>query len=95
MVRGRTGLTIDPYFSATKIAWILDNVEGARGRAEAGELLFGNIDTFLVWHLTGGPQGGIWFWAIFGAGLATARMVRDGERDPADQTFEPAVLTAS
>lgn len=49
-----------------------------------------SVDVYL-----GGPQGGIWFWAIFGAGLATARMVRDGERDPADQTFEPAVLTAS
>ncbi|MDO6441120.1 glycerol kinase GlpK [Marinobacter sp. 2_MG-2023] len=50
----RTGLLIDPYFSATKIAWILDNVEGARARAEAGELAFGTIDSWLLWNLTGG-----------------------------------------
>jgi glycerol kinase len=52
----KTGLLLDPYFSATKIAWILDNVEGARARAEADELLFGTIDTFLLWRLTGGKQ---------------------------------------
>lgn len=50
----RTGLLIDPYFSATKIAWILDNVEGARTRAEAGELAFGTVDSWLLWNLTGG-----------------------------------------
>lgn len=50
----RSGLLIDPYFSATKIAWILDEVEGARERAEAGELAFGTVDTWLLWHLTGG-----------------------------------------
>jgi glycerol kinase len=50
----RTGLLLDPYFSATKIAWLLDNVEGARAAAEAGDLAFGTIDTFLLWHLTGG-----------------------------------------
>lgn len=50
----RTGLLIDPYFSATKIAWILDNVKGARARAEAGELAFGTIDSWLLWNLTGG-----------------------------------------
>jgi glycerol kinase len=54
MVRERTGLAIDPYFSATKIAWILDNVEGARQRAEAGELACGTIDTWLIWKLTVG-----------------------------------------
>ncbi len=53
-VRAKTGLLLDPYFSATKIAWILDNVEGARARAEAGELAFGTIDCFLLWRLTGG-----------------------------------------
>ncbi|MEO9523967.1 MULTISPECIES: glycerol kinase GlpK [Marinobacter] len=52
----RTGLLIDPYFSATKIAWILDNVEGARVRAEAGELAFGTIDSWLLWNLTGGES---------------------------------------
>lgn len=52
----RTGLLIDPYFSATKIAWILDHVEGARARAEAGELAFGTIDSWLLWNLTGGES---------------------------------------
>ncbi|MEO9699799.1 FGGY family carbohydrate kinase, partial [Marinobacter alexandrii] len=52
----RTGLLIDPYFSATKIAWIHDNVEGARVRAEAGELAFGTIDSWLLWNLTGGES---------------------------------------
>mgnify|MGYP003148378570 FL=1 len=50
----RTGLLIDPYFSATKIRWVLDNVTGARERAERGELAFGTVDTFLLWRLTGG-----------------------------------------
>ncbi len=54
MLSERTGLLLDPYFSATKIAWILDNVEGARARAEKGELAFGTVDSFLVWRLTGG-----------------------------------------
>ena len=50
----KTGLLLDPYFSGTKIAWLLDNVRGARARAEKGELAFGTIDTFLIWRLTGG-----------------------------------------
>ena len=54
LVQQRTGLLLDPYFSATKIAWILDNVAGARGRAERGELACGTIDSFLLWRLTGG-----------------------------------------
>lgn len=54
MVTRRTGLLLDPYFSATKIAWMLDHVPGARRRAERGELAFGTIDTFLLWRLTGG-----------------------------------------
>ncbi|MCI8565685.1 MAG: glycerol kinase GlpK [Lachnospiraceae bacterium] len=53
-IREKTGLLIDPYFSGTKIRWILDHVEGARERAERGELLFGTIDTWLVWKLSGG-----------------------------------------
>jgi glycerol kinase len=53
LVRERTGLVIDPYFSGTKIAWLLDNVPGARARAERGELAFGTVDTWLVWQLTG------------------------------------------
>lgn len=52
----RTGLVLDPYFSATKIAWLLDNVPGARRRAEAGDLIAGTIDTWLVWRLTGGQH---------------------------------------
>lgn len=55
-VQSTTGLLLDPYFSATKIRWILDNVEGARQRAEAGELAFGTVDTFLLWRLTGGKE---------------------------------------
>ena len=50
----QTGLLLDPYFSATKIAWMLDHVPGARARAERGELAFGTIDSFLLWRLTGG-----------------------------------------
>ena len=53
-VRSRTGLLLDPYFSAAKIAWVLDHVAGARDRAERGELAFGTIDSFLLWRLTGG-----------------------------------------
>ncbi|HEY4275529.1 MAG TPA: glycerol kinase GlpK [Rhizomicrobium sp.] len=53
-VTEKTGLLLDPYFSATKAAWILDNIEGARARAECGELAFGTIDTFVLWRLTGG-----------------------------------------
>lgn len=52
----RTGLILDPYFSGTKLAWLLDNVKGARARAEKGELCFGTIDTFLIWRLTGGKS---------------------------------------
>ena len=53
-VGAKTGLLLDPYFSATKLAWILDHVDGARERAAAGDLAFGTIDTFLIWRLTGG-----------------------------------------
>ena len=53
LVRSRTGLLIDPYFSGTKVAWLLDNIPGARRRAEFGELAFGTVDTWLAWHLTG------------------------------------------
>ena len=51
-IRGKTGLLLDPYFSATKIAWILDNVDGARRRAEQGQLAFGTVDSWLIWNLT-------------------------------------------
>lgn len=54
MIREKTGLIIDAYFSATKLKWILDNVDGARERAEKGELLFGTVETWLIWKMTGG-----------------------------------------
>jgi len=54
MISERTGLLLDPYFSGTKLAWILDNVDGARARAKKGELLFGTVDCYLIWKLTGG-----------------------------------------
>ncbi|SDX27162.1 glycerol kinase GlpK [Litoreibacter albidus] len=54
MFTERTGLLLDPYFSGTKLRWILENVEGARARAESGELLFGTVDSFLIWKMTGG-----------------------------------------
>ena len=53
-IRENTGLVLDAYFSGTKVKWILDNVEGARQKAQNGELLFGNIDTWLIWNLTRG-----------------------------------------
>ncbi len=52
----RTGLVFDAYFSGTKLRWILDNVDGARARAEAGELAFGTVDSWLLWNLTGGER---------------------------------------
>ncbi len=54
MIREKTGLIVDPYFSATKIRWLLDHVKGARERAERGEILFGTVETWLIWKLTGG-----------------------------------------
>src|SRR3954454_5929608 len=54
LVAARTGLLLDPYFSGTKIAWLLDKVPGARAKAEAGHLAFGTVDTWLLWNLTGG-----------------------------------------
>jgi len=56
MITKKTGLLIDPYFSATKLKWILDNVEGARQKAAAGELAFGTVDTFILWYLTDGDS---------------------------------------
>ncbi|HLZ11396.1 MAG TPA: glycerol kinase GlpK [Candidatus Acidoferrum sp.] len=57
--RAKTGLPLSTYFSGLKLRWILKNIHGAAQRAEAGELLFGNMDTFLLWNLTGGPRGGV------------------------------------
>jgi glycerol kinase len=57
--RAKTGLPIATYFSGPKIKWVLDNVEGSREAAQRGDVLFGNIDTWLIWNLTGGPDGGV------------------------------------
>jgi len=57
--REKVGLPLATYFSGPKIKWVLDNVEGARAKAEKGEILFGNIDTWVIWNLTGGPKGGV------------------------------------
>ncbi len=57
--RAKVGLPLATYFSGPKIKWILDNVEGAREKAEKGEILFGNIDAWIIWNLTGGPNGGV------------------------------------
>jgi glycerol kinase len=57
--RAKTGLPLATYFSALKIRWLLENVPGLHARAEAGDILFGNVDTFLLWKLTGGPNGGV------------------------------------
>ncbi|HLY13228.1 MAG TPA: glycerol kinase GlpK [Candidatus Limnocylindrales bacterium] len=57
--RASSGLPLATYFSGPKVRWLLDHVEGAQQRAEAGDLLFGTIDSWLIWHLTGGPQGGV------------------------------------
>ena len=56
LVRAKTGLRLDPYFSATKLRWLLDHVPGARAQAESGELAFGTVDTWLIWQLTGGQR---------------------------------------
>jgi glycerol kinase len=57
--RVKVGLPLATYFSGPKVKWILDNVPGARAKAEKGEVLFGNIDTWVIWNLTGGPKGGV------------------------------------
>jgi glycerol kinase len=57
--RALTGLPLASYFSGLKLRWLLDNVEGARAQAEAGDVLFGTVDTWLIWNLTGGPEGGL------------------------------------
>lgn len=59
LISERTGLVIATYFSGPKIRWLLDNIPGAQSKAEKGELLFGNIDTWLIWNLTGGTNGGV------------------------------------
>ena len=81
-VKEKTGLLIDAYFSGTKIKWILDNVEGARERAERGDLLFGNTDTWLVWNLTGGVDGGVHVTDVTNASRTLLMNIRTLEWDP-------------
>ena len=59
LIQQKTGLVLDAYFSATKLAWLLDNLPGARARADKGELAFGTMDSWLIWNLTGGHRGGV------------------------------------
>src|SRR5438105_4528767 len=56
--RDKVGLPLATYFSGPKVRWMLDNVDGLRAAAERGDAVFGNLDTFVIWHLTGGPDGG-------------------------------------
>lgn len=78
-IRERTGLRLDPYFSATKLRWILDNVDGARERAEQGELLFGTVDTWLTWKLT---EGRVFVTDVTNASRTMLMNLYTGEWDP-------------
>jgi glycerol kinase len=80
--RDATGLPLSTYFAATKIAWLLDNVEGARERAEAGELLAGTMDSWVLWNLTGGPAGGIHATDVTNASRTLLMDLRSLDWDP-------------
>jgi glycerol kinase len=80
--RTRTGLPLATYFSGLKIRWILEEVAGARAQAEAGDLLFGNIDSFLIWHLTGGPHGGVHLTDVTNASRTQLMNLNTLEWDP-------------
>jgi glycerol kinase len=80
--RARTGLPLSSYFSSLKIRWILDHVPDARRLAEAGDALFGNVDTFLVWHLTGGPHGGLHVTDVTNASRTQLMNLRTLDWDP-------------
>ena len=95
----RTGLRVDAYFSATKLKWILDNVEGARARAERGELAFGTVDTWLIWQLTADRRH---LTDVSNASRTMLYNVRDGRWDPAlldmlgvEASLLPEVLPSS
>ena len=77
--RDRVGLPLATYFAGPKVRWLLDNVDGARARAEDGELAFGTIDSWLLWNLTGGPDGGVHVTDVTNA----SRTHADGSRHPA------------
>ena len=80
--RAQTGLPLTTYFSALKIRWLLQNIPGIRKRADAGEVLFGNVDTFLLWHLTGGPNGGIHVTDVTNASRTQLMNLRTLDWDP-------------
>jgi glycerol kinase len=80
--RETTGLPLATYFSATKIAWILDHVPGARARAEAGELAFGTTDSWVIWNLTGGPDGGVHVTDVTNASRTMLMDLRTLDWDP-------------
>lgn len=80
--RSRTGLPLSTYFSALKIRWLLENVPGLRRRAELGEILFGNIDSFLLWKLTGGSHGGIHLTDVTNASRTQLMDLRTLQWDP-------------
>src|ERR1017187_3457545 len=80
--RAKTGLPLATYFSGLKIRWILDEVADARVQAEAGDLLFGNIDTFLIWKLTGGPNGGVHVTDVTNASRTQLMNLRTLQWDP-------------
>jgi glycerol kinase len=79
MIRARTGLLLDPYFSGTKLAWLLDHVDGARARAEAGKLAFGTVDSYLIWKLT---EGRAHLTDATNAARTLLYSIRDGRWDP-------------
>jgi len=81
--REATGLPLSTYFSSLKIRWLLDNVAGARQRASAGELLFGTIDAFLLWHLTGGTNGGVHVTDVTNASRTQLLNLKTLQWDPA------------
>jgi glycerol kinase len=100
--REATGLPLSTYFSSLKVRWLLDNVPGARNRAEAGELLFGTIDSYVVWHLTGGPNGGVHVTDVTNASRTQLMNLRTLQWDPSLlEVFEvpasilPAVKSSS
>jgi glycerol kinase len=82
-IRARTGLVLDAYFSATKLSWLLDHVEGARARAEAGELAFGTVDSWLIWKLTGGsaPKGALHVTDVTNASRTLLYNIHSGDWD--------------
>src|SRR5262245_57807610 len=81
--REATGLPLSTYFSSLKARWLLQNVAGAKAKAAAGELLFGTVDSFLVWHLTGGPNGGIHVTDVTNASRTQLFNLKTQQWDPA------------